>query len=75
MGTHWSPVEIALVMAGVLADGDIAGRTGRSVRAVSAQRRRLERKRAIRLGLYPHGHRTPGSAEPLFSVLQRLPVP
>lgn len=72
---HWSPVEIALLSDDTLTDGDIATRTGRSIRAVAAQRHRLSQKRAIRLGLYPHHHRTLDPERHPFFVLRHLPEP
>lgn len=73
--THWSTAEIALLGDGTLANSDVATRTGRSLRAVVAQRHRLAQKRAIRLGLYPFHRRTPEPERHPFFVLQHLPEP
>lgn len=74
-GRHWSAAEIALITSGTLADHEIAARTGRSHRAVAAQRRRLAQKRLMRLGLYPYRRHCGEYMSTPFSVLQYLPTP
>ncbi len=74
-GRRWSPAEIALITADTLTEHEIAARTGRSSRAVAAQRRRLAQKRRMRLGLYPFRRRTRETTMTPFSVLQHLPLP
>lgn len=72
---HWAPEELALITADKLTDEDIADRTGRSIRAIVAQRRRLTQKEAMRLGLYPYNRKLPAQEHNPFPVLQHLPLP
>ncbi|SKF65624.1 Uncharacterised protein [Mycobacteroides abscessus subsp. bolletii] len=72
---HWSTAEIALLSDLALSDSDIANRTGRSIQAVAAQRRRRIQKRAMRLGLYPFQRRPAEPERHAFIVLRHLPEP
>lgn len=74
-GKHWSLAEIALITEKSLTDDEIARRTGRSIPAVAAQRRRYTQKRAKQLGLYPYHRESLIQDKYPFAVLQLLPVP